>query len=112
MSFISLMRDFTFKTLWMKGSEDSKKFLNRIVFELVGYDTNDFILGMNELGANNYKSLANRLDILLCSKDNLTKINVEINSEYKIIMVNKNDSYIYKLADEFYSGMESSDKYK
>ncbi len=110
--FISLMRDFTFKTLWVKGSENSKKFLNRIISNLVGYDTNDFILGMNELGANSYKSLANRLDILLCSKDNYKKINVELNSEYKKVIVNKNDSYIYKLAGEFYSGMENSDKYK
>lgn len=53
---------------------------------------------MNELGINNYKSIANRVDILLCSKDNLSKINIELNKEYKSIIENKNNSYIYKLA--------------
>ena len=38
------------------------------------------------------------MDILLCSKDNLSKINIELNKEYKSIIENKNNSYIYKLA--------------
>lgn len=67
---------------------------------------------MNELGINNYKSIANRVDILLCSKDNLSKINIELNKEYKSIIENKNNSYIYKLAGEYYAGAESKEKYK
>ena len=52
------------------------------------------------------------MDILLCSKDNLSKINIELNKEYKSIIENKNNSYIYKLAGEYYAGAESKEKYK
>lgn len=45
--FISLMRDFTFKILWLTGSKESKTFLKRIISTLVGYDIKDYSLGMN-----------------------------------------------------------------
>ncbi len=110
--FISLMKDLTFKALWILGNDTTKEYLNRIIKNIVGYDVSDFYLGMNELGINNYKSVANKVDILLCSKDNLTKINIELNSEYKSLIINKNDSYIYKLAGEFYADKKDNKKYK
>lgn len=79
--FISLLRDITFKTLWINGSPSTKKYLNRIISNIVRYDTSEFKLTTNELSINNYKSIANCVDILLHNNDN-TKLNSIENIQY------------------------------
>lgn len=110
--FISLMNDMTFKTLWVKGSVLTKKYLNDIITKIVGLDVSDFNLSSNELGLNNYKSIANKVDILLVNEDKKIKVNVELNKNYSKYLMRKNDTYIYKLAGETYAGNEKDKKYK
>ena len=109
--FISPMQDMVFKTLWSKGDEGTKEYLNRIIAYIVGYDVKDFNITSNELPINSDKSIANKVDILLESKDKLHKVNIELNPINKKITFNKNISYLFKIAGEFYAGM-SEEKYK
>lgn len=74
---------------------------------IVGYDISKHNLFSNELGLNNYKSVANKVDFLLVSEEQKDKINIELNRNYSKYLVHKNDSYIYKLAGEFYAGLEN-----
>ena len=101
--FISLLNDVTFKTLWTNGKPLTKKFLYGIITETVGFDVSKFNLSTNEMGITNYKSMANRVDILLISKDERTKVNVELNKRHSISLDRKNDVYLYKLAGETYT---------
>ncbi len=107
--YISLLSDLVFKTLWTNGSKLTKNYLYRIISEIVGYDVSKYSLSTNELGMNNYKSMANRVDILLISEDKKTKINVELNKSYSDTLIRKNDVYLYKLAGETYT-RNSNDK--
>ena len=50
--FISLLNDLTFKTLWIKGSVKTRKYLNELIAKIVGFDVSDFVLSSNELGLN------------------------------------------------------------
>lgn len=109
--FISPMQDMVFKTLWSKGDEGTKEYLNRIISYVVGFNVKDFNLASNELPINSEKSIANKVDILLESQDKLHKINIELNPINKKITANKNISYLFKIAGEFYSRM-GEEKYK
>ena len=53
--FISPMQDMVFKTLWSKGDEGTKEYLNRIIAYIVGYDVKDFNITSNELPINSDK---------------------------------------------------------
>ena len=109
--FVSLMQDKVFKTLWTRGNYDTKVFFDRIVSYIVGYSILDFNLSTNELPIKNERSITNRADILLESKDKLKKVNIELNPINKKTTENKNISYLFKIAGEFYAGM-SAYKYK
>lgn len=106
------MSDMTFKTLWVLGNSDVKEFFNRIIGKVVGFDIKDYNLAYNELGKLNYKSLANKVDILLISPDKRIKINIELNRFDKNELINKNYSYILKLGGETYAGLTNKEKYK
>ena len=58
-----------------------------------------------ELPLTSNSSVANKVDILLESKDKLHKVNIELNPINKKITTNKNISYLFKIAGEFYSNM-------
>lgn len=105
------MQDFTFKTLWTNGNIYCRNYLNRIIKRIIDKDISEYSLYSNELSLNNYKSLANRVDILLVSKNSKHKVNIELNKTYTKALVNKNDSYIYKLAGEFYTTKKEEKKY-
>ena len=106
--FISPMQNMIFKTLWTKGKEETKEYLNRIIEYVIGFPIKDFDITSNELPINSDKSIANKVDILLESKDKLHKVNIELNPINKKITSNKNISYLFKIAGEFYSNMHKN----
>lgn len=106
--FISPMQDIVFKTLWTKGGTETKDYLNRIIEYVVGFSVKDFYITSNELPIENEQSIANRVDILLESKDKLHKVNIELNPINQKTTFNKNISYLFKIAGEFYSGMKKN----
>lgn len=55
-------------------------------------------------------SMASRVDILLVSKDKTRIINIELNPKLKKTTNNKNLSYLFKLAAEYYKHNDK-DKY-
>lgn len=101
--YISLLSDLSFKTLWTNGSLLTKEFLKKTISEIVGFDVSGFVLSTNEIGLTNYKSMANRVDILLISSNKKVKVNVELNKEHLKSLDRKNDVYLYKLAGETYT---------
>lgn len=103
--FISLMQDMVFKTMWTSGSKGTKEYLNRIIEYVVGFSITDFDITSNELPLDSDKSIANKVDILLESKDRLHKVNIELNPINKKITSNKNISYLFKIAGDFYANM-------
>lgn len=102
--FISLTNDTLFKTLWLNGSNETKSYLNRIFSYLLNINIKDYYLETNELPEEQISSIHNRVDILLVSKDNKTKINIELNPQYNKYLRNRNESYLYRLAGDFYAG--------
>ncbi len=108
--FLSPMQDMVFKALWINGGPDVREYLNRIISYVVGFDIKDFDITSNELPITNKDSIANKVDILLESKDKLHKINIELNPINKKTTSNKNISYLFKIAGEFYSG-KGDEKY-
>lgn len=104
------MQDMVFKSLWSIGSEGTKEYLNRVIEYIVGFSIKDFDIISNELPISSDNSISNRVDILLESKDKLHKVNIELNPINKRITANKNISYLFKIAGEFYAGM-NKDKY-
>lgn len=95
--------DATFKTLWTKGSAKTQKLLRDMVSYIVKKDVSDYKLLYSELGLENMKSRRNRLDIVLGSPDDLIKLNIELNSQYKSFVRNRNLSFLFKLAGETYA---------
>ncbi len=110
--FISPMQDTIFKALWNNGTPETKEFLRRIISYIIGKDIRNYHISSNEIPVTSRKSIANKCDILLISDDNLHKVNIELNPVKADTTVNKNSSYLFKLAGEFYSGMKKKDKYK
>ncbi len=88
--FLSPMQDMVFKALWINGNPDVREYLNRIISYVVGFDIKDFDITSNELPITNKDSIANKVDILLESKDKLHKINIELNPINKKTTSNKN----------------------
>ncbi len=95
--------DATFKTLWTKGSPKTQKLLRDMVSYIVKKDVSDYKLLYSELGLENIKSRHNRLDIVLGSPDDLIKLNIELNAQYKPFVRNRNLSFLFKLAGETYA---------
>ena len=110
--YINLMQDFAFKTLWVLGSKESQKWLKKIVKEITHIDVEEYHLGMNEIGSYTYQSIFNRVDILLYSKDNNHILDIELNKKYSKVLVNKNNSYILKLAGNQYAGLSKEEIYQ
>lgn len=108
--FASLMYDRIFKTLWTSNHEYTNIFLNRIIKYITNYDIKDYILTINELPLKSKNSIASRVDILLVSKDKSRIINIELNPKLKKTTNNKNLSYLFKLAAEYYKHNDK-DKY-
>ncbi len=100
--FISLMQDIIFKTVWQSEDKLIKDYWNRLLQYIVGFDTSNYNLMMNELPINNIESISSRVDILLESPQNPIKINIELNPINKKTTRNKNNSYLYKIAGEMY----------
>ncbi len=110
--FVSPMQDTIFKALWTNGTPETKEFLTRIISYIIGKDIRNYHISSNEIPVTSRKSIANKCDILLISDDNLHKVNIELNPVESGTTVNKNSSYLFKLAGEFYSGMKKEKKYK
>ena len=108
--FISLMQDTVFKTLWLKGSEDTKEYLNRIIEHVVGFPIKDFDITSNEIPLTSNSSIANKVDILLESKDKVHKVNIELNPTYKETAFDETINYLFKIAGEIYPNIHK-DKY-
>ncbi len=108
--FVSLIQDDVFKTVWQCNNTDVIKFMKRVVSNIVHYDITDFNLFTNELPIQSKKSIKNRIDVFLESSDKLKKINVEVNCIRSFTMRNKNNSYIFKIAGDFYAS-RSDTKY-
>lgn len=104
--FISPLSDLTFKALWILGNKDIREYLNRIIYNVVGFSVRDFTLSSNELGIINYKSIANKVDTLLISPDKKIKVNIELNRFKTKTLINKNDSYLLKIGGEAYTSFE------
>lgn len=101
--FVSLMNDFAFKTLFLRGSYKTKRYLVRLIQYFTKFDDTACDLFMNELGGISYKSIANRVDILFVAKNKTRKINIELNRHYYKTIFNKNYSYLFKIAGDFYA---------
>lgn len=106
--YISMKADITFKALWTLGNNEVKKYLIRIIEDVVKHDVNGYDMFSNKLGISNYSSIANRVDILLYNKSKHSTINIELNKEKTSSLIRKNDSYLYKLAGEAYRRDKSS----
>ena len=102
--FISLTKDSVFKTLYLKKNKDVFKFYERVIEYISKLKLSDYELTMNELSLENYESIFNKLDILLISKDKKRKLNIEMNSQYSLASINKNNTYVMKIAGDFYAG--------
>ena len=110
--FLSLMRDSVFKTLWLRQDKYVLEFFRRIIKYITNIDINDYELSSNELANYNYESIFNRVDILLYSKDKKRTLNIELNDKYSVTLINKNNSYVLKLAGNTYAGISKDEIYK
>lgn len=106
--------DLVFKTMWLKGDEDVKKYLERMVEFAIGRKLGEYTIGQNETGILNLKSIANKFDILLVNTGE--KINIEMNRNIKGVkgiqqVNNRNLTYLGHLLADFYTGTNSN-RYK
>jgi len=104
--FINLTKDSVFKTLYLKKNKDVFKFYERVIEYISKLKLSDYELTMNELPKDSYESIFNRTDILMYTKDNKKALNIEMNNKYSIILINKNNTYLLKIAGDFYAGKE------
>ena len=115
---LDLTLDIVFKTLWYHGNSGVRKYLMRMLFYVIGENLEDYDLGPNEQGILTYEQIANKVDILLVSKDKRRKLNVEMNrlnkekSSKKSIKMSENKSMIYlgNMMANYYNDLE--DKYE
>lgn len=77
--FLSLTDNMVFKTLWYKGNSDVRKYLERMIEYIIRKPIKDYDFGPNEQGIMTYKQIANKVDVLLTSKDKTRKIDIEMN---------------------------------
>ena len=108
-NFISLLNDVTFKYLWKE--ERSRKWLEKVIKYTTDIDLDGYTLIDNELnGGGDYKDY--RLDILMM-KDNHF-VNIEMNrfttGRLDSYIMNKNHSYLYRIAGNLYSSGERYEK--
>lgn len=111
--FISLSEDGIFKTLWLLGSDEVKKKLKSMISNIVGYDISDYENIGIELGKITYSSIFNKTDLLLLNKKENKLLNIELNRYKYSNYNNKNNSYLYKIAGEYYNyvGIKSNSNY-
>ena len=67
--FLELTKDMVFKTLWYRGNQDVRKYLERMVEYAIGHPIGEYNLGPNEIGILTYEQIANKADVVLVSKD-------------------------------------------
>ena len=101
--FVPLTYDKLFKSLWLIGSKETRNYFNRLISNIVNFDISNFILIPNELPIKRKDSKGNIVDILLESPDKKIKINIELNTKYNKGLSNRNESYLYKIAGEYYA---------
>lgn len=104
--FINPLKDIVFKTLLLNGSKETKEYLNRMISNITGIDVKNYDVTMQELGVDNYQGIASRLDIILVSPDKGIKINIEVNKSKSRALLNKNKTYICKLAGNYYNDLD------
>ena len=115
---LDLTLDIVFKTLWYHGNKSVLKYLMRMLSYVLKENLEDYDLGPNEQGVLSYEQIANKVDILLVSKDKKSKINVEMNrlnkekTSKKSIKMSENKSMIYlgNMIASYYNDLE--DKYE
>ena len=106
LDFHPISYDLIFKSLWLNGGPNTKNFFYRLINRLVGYDVSDFTFYYNELPVSKYNVVFNRIDIILVSKDKSRRVNIELNRKYKKSLMNRNESYLYRIAGNFYNSKE------
>ena len=104
--FIPLTFDPLFKSLWRNSHSSSKKFLYRVFNNILGFDISNYTILPNELVIKRSKSVHNIVDILLESPDKKVIVNIEMNTQYHSNLRNRNESYLYKIAGDFYDSGE------
>lgn len=114
--FISPTRDVVFKTMWIRGNEHIKKYLERMIEFSINKPLGEYTLDTNELGIVSYESIANIVDIILLSVDGLEKTNIEMNriGESKLSIKkanNKSRVYLASLVDSFFDKMPKEMRY-
>ena len=100
--FQPISKDYIFKTLWMNGSVDTRNFFYRVIKRIVGYDVSNFTFYSNELPINKRNNINHRVDFLLTSPDGKRKVNIELNRKYYKTLMKRNESYLYRIAGNFY----------
>ena len=100
--FQPISKDYIFKSLWMNGSVDTKNFFYRVIKRIVGYDVSNFTFYSNELPINKRNNINHRVDFLLTSPDGKRKVNIELNRKYYKTLMKRNESYLYRIAGNFY----------
>ncbi len=110
LNFRPLSTDYIFKSLWLNGTNDTKEYFYRLINRIVGYDIKDYTFFANELPINKNNGINNKVDFLLVSKDQSRKINIELNRVYYKSLMNRNESYLYKIAGNFYT-KKTKDEY-
>ena len=108
--FIEPLRDYVLKTLWILGNRDIQNYLKRIIKHITNIDISNYELTNVELGKESYYSIANKLDLLLIEKDSRNLLDVEINREYSVTTINKNNSYLMKISGETYAGLQKKEE--
>ena len=110
--FIEPLRDYVLKTLWILGNRDIQNYLKRIIKHITNIDISNYELTNVELGKESYYSIANKLDLLLIEKDSRNLLDIEVNKEYSVTTINKNNSYLMKISGETYAGLQKKEIYK
>ena len=115
--FLSPTSDIVFKTMWMRGDDEVRRYLERIVEYAIGHKLGEYTLGSNEAGLISISSIANKYDIVLVNNDSRFRYNVEMNSygETENIIkkvYNKNDVYLGHLVANFYKGIKKDKRYE
>lgn len=115
---LDLTLDIVFKTLFYRENNYVRKYLLRMLEKVLGYSLEGYTLGPNELGVVTYKQIANKVDIMLISKDKKHIVEVEMNriaeekSALSSIKIAENKSLIYlaNIIANFYNELEEEYK--
>ena len=99
LEFVSLVRDTTFKYLFK--NEDTRKWLEEIVYDKFNIDLSDFILVDNEDNTGS-KVKDYRMDLVLYNQKTKEKIIVEMNGSYSRSSEIKTRKYLYRKAGNGY----------